>query len=227
MKNIIFNGPSLSDRLEAHLAPALILTSARVNKQLSQALGRHFFDNRPRADEVRRWQRIGREDLPFSIHRDGPNKIAALDRSQTHVLFFRDPDWLLPLVHPKCVGRGVGTESLIAEFAFEDRPREASSYSLSGFAAEQSAWRKARERAGQDVPPVKTSPEQWNARCFSETFPDPFEAFQEAIEMRSELLCLPHRGDVRMFCLIAQYDQQAALAKSAMSAHRAAPEIEM
>lgn len=207
----------IADSLHEHLDRALVLTSSNVNRALSQAFGRRFFSDRPRADEVRSWPQIGRTDLPFRIHRAAPNKIAAVDRSGVHVLFFRDPDWLVPLVHPKCIGRGVGTESLIAELAFDDRPRGASSYSLAGFASQQSVWRKARERAGFAPPPVKTTPEQWNEWCFHQMFPDPKLAFEEAIEMRSELQCIYRPGDIHAFCILAQLDQQAQLAKTVMS----------
>ena len=196
MKNICYFMPAVGAALESHLSPVLVITDPGVNAKMNAAFGRRFFEMTPAAEEVASWPEIGRSGFPFRIHRDGPARIAVLDKSGREVLFFRDPEWALPLLHPRCVGRGVGTEALIAEAAFPDRPRQRYAYSLAGFAAEQSAWRKARERAGLPVPPVKTRPENWNAACFPRMFPDPEAAFTEAVRERSRWMADPKPGDL-------------------------------
>lgn len=216
MENVCYFSPAMGDTLESHLSPVLVITDPRVNARLTAAFGKRFFEMTPAAAEVASWPRIGRADLPFRIHRDGPARLAVLDKTGREVLFFRDPEWALPLLHPRCVGRGVGTEALIAEAPFADRPKQKYAYSLAGFAAEQSAWRKARERAGLPVPPVKTRPEAWNAACFPRAFPDPAAAFAEAVAERSRLLADPRPADLPALALLAHYDQQAVCAKAAL-----------
>lgn len=216
MKNVCFLKPGLGASLETHLSPALVILDPRVNVKLTEAFGRRFFAVTPDPEEVASWPQVGRTDLPFRIHREGPLRIAVLDKPGRNVLFFRDPEWGLPLLHPRCVGRGVGTEALLTEFDFPDRLPQRYAYSLAGFAAEQSAWRKARERAGLPVPPVKTRPEVWNAACFPRAFPDPAAAFAEAVAERARLLADPRPGDLPALALLAHYDQQAVCAKAAM-----------
>lgn len=216
---------TLGDRFDQHVAPALVLTNPQINAQMAGALVKRFTDKRPDPDLVRTWPQIGRDDLPYTIHRQSVKEMAVLHKSTGRVMFFRDPEWTIPLIHPKAAGRGVGTEALVAEMPFDDRPAEASSYSLAGFALEQSAWRLGRERQGLPVPAERITPEDWNRTAFRRLFDTPSAAIEDAQNIRAQVLKMT-RGErvinsVPMFCYMAQADQQVQTAKQEMTGIRA------
>lgn len=215
---------TLGEHFHQHLAPALVLTDPQVNARMASAMTKRFHEKSPDPDLVRSWTRIGPDDLPYTIHRESVKQMAVLHKASGRVMFFRDPEWTLPLIHPKAAGRGVGTEALVAEMGCADRPHSASSYSLAGFALEQSAWRLGRERLGLPVPAEKITPDAWNKIAFRKMFETPQDAIDDARDVRAKVMEMTRGNrvlDVPLYAYMSQADQQIKVAKAEMTGIRA------